>query len=79
LKAKIDSLSKAKKLPAGVEKSAVEAAKAGYDEAVKGAAEAMEVFKAGNLSEAVAKAKAIKDKIAELMASLGGQAQTAKK
>jgi len=79
LKAKIDSLSKAKKLPAGVEKSAVEAAKAGYDEAVKGAAEAMEVYKAGNLSEAVAKAKAIKDKIAELMASLGGQAQAAKK
>src|SRR5512139_233900 len=66
LKAKIDALSKAKKLPAGVEKSAVDAAKAGYDEA-------------GNVSDAVAKAKAVKDKLAGLMASLAGQAQAAKK
>lgn len=79
LKAKIDSLSKAKKLPAGVEKSALDAAKAGYDEVVKAAGEASEAFKAGNIADAVAKAKAIKDKVGELMASLAGGTETAKK
>jgi uncharacterized phage infection (PIP) family protein YhgE len=79
LKARIDSLSKAKKLPAGVDKSMLDAAKAGYDEAVKAAGEATEAFKAGNIADAVAKAKAIKDKVAELIASLSGGAQTAKK
>jgi uncharacterized phage infection (PIP) family protein YhgE len=79
LKARIDSLSKAKKLPAGVDKSMLDAAKAGYDEAVNAAGEATEAFKAGNIADAVAKAKAIKDKVAELIASLSGGAQTAKK
>lgn len=79
LKAKIETLSKAKKLPAGVEKSAVEAAKVGYDEAVKATGEAVEAFNAGNVADAVAKAKANKDKIAEVMASLAGQAQAGKK
>lgn len=79
LKAKIDALSKAKKLPAGVDKAAVDAARAGYDEVVKASAEANEAFKAGNIAQAVEKGKGIKDRIAQLLAGLAGTAQTAKK
>jgi hypothetical protein len=71
IKAKIAPLAKAKKLPAGMDKAKLEGANAGLDEITKGWADAEGAFKAGNLSDALAKGKGLKDKAAEMMASLG--------
>jgi hypothetical protein len=70
IKAKVDTLAKAKKLPAGMDKAKLEGAKAGLEELTKGWADAEGAFKGGNLSDAIAKANALKGKAGEIMASL---------
>jgi len=70
IKAKVEALGKAKKLPAGMDKAKLEAAKAGVDELTKEWADAEGAFKGGNLSDALAKGNALKGKAGALMAAL---------
>ena len=70
IKAKVEALGKAKKLPAGMDKAKLEAAKVGVDELTKGWADAEGAFKGGNLSDALAKGNALKGKAGALMAAL---------
>jgi hypothetical protein len=71
IKAKIAPLAKAKKLPKGMDKAKLDAANAGVAEIEKGMADAAGAFKAGNISDAIAKGKALQGKAAEIMAGLG--------
>jgi len=70
IKAKVEALGKAKKLPAGVDKAKLEGAKAEVGELTQGWADAENAFKGGNLSDALAKANELKGKAGALMASL---------
>lgn len=77
IKTKVDALSAMKKLPKGMDAAKLASAKAGYDAARGLGSEAMEAFKAGNVPDAVAKAKVVKDKVADVMAMLGMNATAA--
>jgi hypothetical protein len=70
IKSRVDILSQAKKLPAGVEKAAVDGAKTGLETIDKTWAEAQEAFKSGNIADAVAKAKTVKTMAADIMTKL---------
>ncbi len=70
IKAKVEALGKAKKLPAGMDKAKLESAKAGLGELTQGWADAESAFKGGNLSGALAKANELKGKAGALMAAL---------
>ncbi len=71
LQQRVDELSKVKTLPKGVKKEAVEAAQSGAAALSNTWDEAAEAFKSANLTDALAKAKAVKGKAAELFASIG--------
>lgn len=71
IQGRIDELAKAKKLPEGLDKAAVEGATAGLAEAQTLWTEATTAFGAGALEEAVTKANAVKAKANELMTALG--------
>lgn len=71
LQQRVDELSKVKTLPKGVKKEAVEAAQSGAAALSNTWDEAAEAFKSANLTDALAKAKAVKAKAAELFASIG--------
>jgi hypothetical protein len=71
IKSRVDILSASKKLPAGMDKSKLEAAKTGLASATQAWTEASDAFKAGNLTDALAKANSVKDSAAQLMQSLG--------
>ena len=71
LRAQVDSLAKARKLPAGVTKDAVEAAKAAVPALSTSWEEAAAAFKSANLTDAMAKAQSVKSKAVEIMTSLG--------
>lgn len=71
IQGRIDELSKAKKLPEGLDKAAVEGAAAGLSEAQTLWTEATNAFGAGAVEEAVTKANAVKAKANELMSALG--------
>jgi len=71
VKAKVNSLAKLKKLPAGMSKEAFEEAKAGIASVEGEWAKALESFTAGNLRDAVGMADSLKDKVLKIMTSLG--------
>jgi hypothetical protein len=71
IKTKVDALAKSKKLPKGMDKEKFEGAKAGLAEITQGWTDADNASKAGNLTEAIAKAKTVKDKATEIMSTLG--------
>ena len=71
IKSRVDILSQAKKLPAGVDKAAVDGAKSGLETINKTWSEAQEAFKAGNVADALAKAKTVKTMAADIMTKLG--------
>jgi len=71
IKSRVDILSASKKLPAGMDKAKLEEAKTGLAAATQAWSEASEAFKGGNLSDAVAKANAVKDKAIQVMQGLG--------
>ncbi len=71
IKSRVDTLSAAKKLPKGMDKAALDGAKAGLAAATQAWNEASEAFKSGNLMDAVGKANTVKDKATSLMQSLG--------
>lgn len=68
---RVEILSKAKKLPAGLDKDKFEAAKASLATVTQTWTQASTDFGAGNLTEAVAKAKTVKEKAVEIMNTLG--------
>jgi hypothetical protein len=70
IKSRVDTLSVAKKLPAGLDKDKLEGAKAGLATLSQSWTEASDAFKSGNLSGAIAKAQAAKDKAVEVMTAL---------
>lgn len=79
IQGRVDILSKAKTLPANVDKATVEGAKTGLDSMNKAWADAQASFSSGNMAEALAKANALKSQAAEIMTKLGMQAPAALK
>lgn len=67
----VDTLVKAKKLPDGVTREALEAAKAAGPALQASWEEAVTAFTSANVADAMAKARRAKAKAAEIMASLG--------
>ncbi|HYB65982.1 MAG TPA: hypothetical protein VEC59_12065 [Steroidobacteraceae bacterium] len=67
---RVETLSKAKKLPKGVSKDAVAAAKTALDSMKSTWAEAANASSSGDYTTAMAKAQAVKDKAAAIMKSL---------
>jgi hypothetical protein len=75
---KVASLVKMKKLPKGMDKAKLESAQAGLADAKKMWDDATAAAKGGDLPAAVDKAKGVKEKVAELAASLATPAPAAK-
>ena len=71
IKSRVDILSQAKKLPAGVDKAAVDGAKSGLEVINKTWSEAQDAFNSGNVVDAVAKAKTVRTMAADIMTKLG--------
>ena len=70
IKSRVDILSQSKKLPAGLDKAKLDGAKADLATLNQTWTEASEAFKSGNVTGAVAKARAAKDKAVEVMTAL---------
>ena len=66
----VDHLSKSKRLPPGLDKAKLERAKGGLTAVNQSWTEASEAFKSGNVTDAVAKGKAARDKAVEIMTAL---------
>ena len=79
IQGRVDILSKAKTLPANVDKATLEGAKTGLDSMNKAWADAQASFSSGNMADALAKANALKGQAAEIMTKLGMQAPAALK
>jgi tetrahydromethanopterin S-methyltransferase subunit F len=79
IQSRVDILSQSKKLPAGLDKAKLEGAKAGLTALNQTWTEASEAYKAGNLTDAIGKATAAKDKAAEVMTALNMQLPAAAK
>lgn len=71
IQSRVDILSKSRKLPKNIDKAAFEAAKSGLESMKAGWAEASAALSAGNATDAVAKAKALKEQGMQIMQSLG--------
>jgi len=71
IKSRLDVLSASKKLPANLNKAALDGAKSGYEMAAGMWGEATAAFSAGNLADAMAKAKTVQEKAVEVMTTLG--------
>ena len=71
IKSRVGILSKSKKLPANLDKEKVEGAQSGLDGITKVWEDANTASKEGNLADALAKAKMVKEKAVEIMTSLG--------
>jgi hypothetical protein len=71
IQSRVDILSKAKKLPANMDKAALDSAKSGLESMNKAWADAQASFTSGNLADAVSKASALKAQAAEIMTKLG--------
>jgi hypothetical protein len=74
IKSRVDILSKSKKLPAGLDKEKFDGVKSSLAEVTSTWSEAVGAFQSGNLADAMAKAKVVKGKVAEIFATLGMQA-----
>ena len=77
IKSRLDILSASKKLPANLDKAKLEDAKGGYEAATKMWDEAKAASSGGNLADALAKAKTVKEKAVEVMTTLGMQVPAA--
>ena len=73
IKSRVDTLSQSKKLPANIDKAKFDGIKASMPEVTKIWEDAQKAFSSGNLADAVAKAKTLKDKAVEIMTTLGMQ------
>ncbi len=79
IQGRLDILSKAKRLPANLDKAAVEGAKSGLESMNKVWADAQASFSSGNLADAIGKANEVKTQAADIMSKLGMQAPAAPK
>jgi hypothetical protein len=79
VESRVDILSKAKTLPANLDKATFEEAKSGLATVKQTWGEAEAAFKGGKVEEAVAKANTVKTKTAEIMTKLGMQVPAAAK
>lgn len=79
IKSRVNILSKSKKLPAGLDKAKFDGVKSGLAEITQTWTDATGAFQSGNLTDAVAKAKTVKDKAIEIMTTLRMQAPAAAK
>jgi len=77
IKSRLDILSQSKKLPANLDKAKLEGAKGGYEAAAKMWDDAKAAFAGGNLADAMAKGKTVKEKAVEVMTALGMQVPAA--
>jgi len=77
IQSRIDTLSRSKKLPKGLDKAKLESAKSGLAEIGKSWDEANKAFKEGSLADALAKAKGAREKAAGIMSTLGMSAPPA--
>jgi len=77
IKDRLDILSASKKLPKTLDKAKLEGAKADYEAAAKMWVDAKSTFSEGNMTDAIAKAKTVKEKAMEVMNNLGMQAPEA--
>jgi hypothetical protein len=68
---RVETLAKTKKLPKGVSKDAVAAARTGLDSLKSSWADATNASSSGDFTTAMAKAQAVKDKASAIMKSLG--------
>ena len=75
LQARIEELSKRKKLPPGMDKAKIEDARAAQSAIAQAWTEAKDTYAAGNLIDAVTKAKTVREKAVEAMTALGIQVQ----
>jgi hypothetical protein len=73
IKAKLEALGQLKKLPAGIDKEKLAAAQSGLEEAGNAFTDAKNAAASGDFDKALEAGKAVKDKLAELAASLGLQ------
>jgi hypothetical protein len=73
IKSRVDILSESKKLPADIDQAKLDGAKTGLASINEIWTQATEAFKGGNLTDALAKASAVKDKAVGIMTSLGMQ------
>ncbi len=71
IKSRVDILSKSKKLPAGLDKGKFDGVKSSFSEITQTWTDAQSAFQSGNLADAMAKAKTVKDKAVEIMTNLG--------
>ena len=71
IKSRVDILSQSKKLPANMTADTLAQAKSGLDEITQQWTSAGDAFKGGNLTDAIAKATAVKSKAAEILTMLG--------
>jgi type II secretory pathway pseudopilin PulG len=71
IEGRVAAIAKSHKLPKGVTKDAVAAAKSGLDALKSSWSEAASAAAAGDFTAAVAKGQAVKDKAGEIMKSLG--------
>ncbi len=71
IQAKVDELSKMRRLPAGMDKAKVDAAKTSVAELTTSWTQAMEAYKGGKVAEAVNMASGLQTKAGETMSSLG--------
>ena len=71
IKAKVEELGKAKKLPKGMDKATLAKAQEGLDGVSKAWDEASAAFGAGNLGEALGRASGLKEKANEVLTLLG--------
>lgn len=71
IQSRIDTLSKSKKLPKGMDKAKLASAKSGLVEISGSWDEAIKAFQAGSLADALAKGKVAKEKAAGVMSTLG--------
>jgi hypothetical protein len=77
IKSRLDILSQSKKLPENLDKAKLEGAKGGYEAAARMWDEAKAAFSGGNMADAMAKAKTVKEKAVEVMTTLGMQVPAA--
>ncbi len=68
---RVEILSKSRRLPAGLDKEKFDSAKASLATVTQTWAQASSDFGAGNLADAVSKAKSVKEKAVEIMNTLG--------
>lgn len=71
IQSRVDSLSKSHRLPKGVTKDGLAAAKSGLDSLKSTWGEAASASTSGDFTTAVSKAQAVKDKATEMMKALG--------